>query len=91
MLIIYDEDGNIHHRHTHIHGHGYRSVKLLELCGLQLTEDERRAIRWHMKGHHTTGEDAEDVKIARESALWLVIHNADKWDDSGKSLRTHLK
>lgn len=89
--LYYDEDGNIHHRHTHIHGHGYRSVKLLELHGLQLNGDERRAIRWHMGGHHATGEDAEDVKIARESRLWQAVHKADKWDASGKNLRTHLR
>ena len=41
----YDSVGNIHQRLVHIHGHGYRSVKLLEKCGLILTEDERRAIR----------------------------------------------
>lgn len=82
----YDKDGNVHHRHTHIHGHGYRSVKLLELCGLKLTEDERRAIRWHMGGHHAQGNEREDVAVARQSKLWKVIHEADQWDAKGKNL-----
>lgn len=78
--LYYDEDGQLHHRKTHIHGHGYRSVKLLERCGLRLTEDERRAIRWHMGGHHAQESEKEDVLAARQSLLWKVIHEADKWD-----------
>ena len=84
--LYYDEDGNVHHNHTHIHGHGYRSIKLLEQCGLVLTDDERRAIRWHMGGHHANPEDYDDVRIARNSKLWKVIHEADHWDASGKNL-----
>ena len=82
----YDTDGNIHHRHIHIHGHGYRSVKLLQQCGLTLTENERRAIRWHMGGHHARGNDVDDVMLARQSRLWQVIHDADKYDAKGKNL-----
>ncbi|MCD8297229.1 MAG: HD domain-containing protein [Prevotella sp.] len=78
--LYYDEEGNVHHQHTHIHGHGHRSIRILEQCGLKLTEDERRAIRWHMGGHHAKPEEEEDVRIARESRLWQVIHQADHRD-----------
>ena len=82
--LYYDEGGNIHERHTHIKGHGYRSVKLLELCGLELTDDERRAIRWHMGGHHAHGdEERADLDLARQSQLWSVIKSADRTDASG--------
>lgn len=82
--LYYDEDGNIHEHHTHIKGHGYRSVKLLELCGLELTDDERRAIRWHMGGHHAHGdEERADLDLARQSQLWSVIKSADRMDASG--------
>lgn len=85
--LYYDENGNIQHRQNHIHGHGYRSVKILEKCGLMLTNDERRAIRWHMGGHHVLDKnEAEDFRIARQSKLWKVIHESDRWDASGKNL-----
>lgn len=78
--LYYDENGKVHHRHTSIHGHGRRSVKILEQCGLELTEDERLAIRWHMGGHHARAEEAGEVKKARSRKLWQVIHRADRWD-----------
>ena len=87
--LYYDESWNIHHHHTHIHGHGFRSVKILELCGLEFTDDERMAIRWHMVGHHARLEELDEVKKARKSALWRVIHEADKWDASGKNLNKY--
>ena len=82
--LFYDADGNIHRRHTHIKGHGRRSIKLLEQCGLALTEDEKLAIRWHMGGHHASNEEREEVEQARQNTLWKVIHKADKLDASGK-------
>ena len=82
--LFYDADGNIHRRHTHIKGHGRRSIKLLEQCGLVLTEDEKLAIRWHMGGHHASNEEREEVEQARQNTLWKVIHKADKLDASGK-------
>lgn len=85
--LYYDENGIIHHGHTHIHGHGYRSIKILEECGLELTEEERLAIRWHMGGHHAKNEDVEEVKKARNLELWQVIHYADRWDAAGKNLK----
>lgn len=67
--LYYDADGNIQRRHTHIKGHGRRSIKLLEKCGLSLTEDERLAIRWHMGGHHASDEEREEVERARQNPL----------------------
>ena len=87
--LYYDENGIIHHRHTHIHGHGYRSIKILEECGLELTEEERLAIRWHMGGHHAKNEEVEEVKKARNMKLWQVIHYADHWDAAGKNLKVN--
>lgn len=86
--LYYDENGIIHHRHTHIHGHGYRSIKILEECGLELTEEERLAIRWHMGGHHAKNDEVEEVKKARNMKLWQVIHHADHWDAAGKNLKS---
>lgn len=83
----YSEDGNISERRTHIRGHGHRSIKLLELCGLKLSDDERRAIRWHMGGHHAHGEEEkEDLALARQSQLWSVIKSADRMDAGGHSM-----
>lgn len=84
--LYYDEGGNLHHHHTHIHGHGYRSIKLLEICGLKLTEDERRAIRWHMGGHHASADQLNSVSEARKSLLWQVIHKADKMDAAANGI-----
>ena len=85
--LYYDADGIIHRRHTHIKGHGRRSIKLLEQCGLLLTEDERLAIRWHMGGHHASNEERAEVERARLNPLWKVIHKADQLDASGKYKR----
>lgn len=80
--LYYDEDGVLHRRYTHIHGHGYRSIKILEQCGLKLTEDERLAIRWHMGGHHASTYERGEVMKVRQSRLWQVIHRADHLDAS---------
>ena len=80
--LYYDEDGIIHRRYTHIKGHGRRSIKLLERCGLSLTENERLAIRWHMGGHHASFDEVEEVACARQNQLWKIIHKADKLDAS---------
>ena len=82
--LYYDAEGNVHHRRTHIKGHGRRSVKLLDQCGLLLSEDERLAIRWHMGGHHPSPEDYQEVVLARQNELWKLIHKADKLDACGR-------
>ena len=83
--LYYGADGIIHHRNIHIKGHGRRSIKLLEQCGLVLTDDERLAIRWHMGGHHASLVDQEEVALARNNDLWRIIHEADKLDASRKA------
>lgn len=72
----------------HIPGHGRRSCKLLKtVCHLKLTEEERRAIRWHMGGHHAQGEERKDVELAYQSKLWQIVHDADRKDAArGKPL-----
>lgn len=68
----------------HIKGHGYRSIKLLNNCGLELSEDERLAIRWHMGGHLAKEDEMADLEKARKSPLWKLIHEADGKDARGK-------
>lgn len=75
----YDNNGLLHHRQTHIKGHGRRSVILLEKCGLMMSPEEYRAIRWHMGGHYAqTEEERCEVELARCEPLWQIIHKADK-------------
>ena len=76
----YDSDGILHDRRTYIRGHGRRSVKLLEMLGLELNDDERRAIRWHMGGYHAGENEMLDLKLAKKSKLWEIIHKADRKD-----------
>ena len=78
--LYYDGQGNLQRRPVHIKGHGYRSVKLLDLCGLAMTENERRTIRWHMGGHHAAESEQEEVAQTRRLRLWQVIHKADMMD-----------
>ena len=82
-----DRRGKIRERGLHIKGHGWRSVWLLKDCGLLLTEDERRAIRWHMSGFSKRGRD-EDLDQALMSPLWKTIHTADK-RDAGRGSYLH--
>ncbi len=81
--LYYDENNVIRRRNTHIKGHGYRSIKLLKMLGLELTDNEALAIRWHMGGHHANPAEKEEVVMARQNKLWEVIHRADKLDASG--------
>ena len=63
--------------------HSIRSIAILNNCGLELTEQERRAIRWHMKGpnYHSrdTRKEADHSKAIKED-LWKVIFYSDKKD-----------
>lgn len=71
-----------------IKGHGSRSVKLLENLGFPLTEEENRAIRWHMGGWKVTERPREEVRdffATKRSDLWRVLHNADRYDASHHS------
>lgn len=78
--LYYDDKGNLHHRNTYIQGHGIRSVKLLEMLNLTLSNDERRAIRWHMGGYYASEDEIADLEMAKKSKLWEIIHKADLLD-----------
>lgn len=65
-------------------GHGEKSVIRLLMMGLDLTDDEILAIRWHM-GEHTLrmkdgkpyGNEAECYKYAAKRPLCSLLRNAD--------------
>ena len=81
--LYYDNQGNLHHREPYIKGHGMRSINLLKMLNLRLSDDERRAIRWHMGGYYATVDEIPDLEIARKSKLWEIIHKADIMDANG--------
>lgn len=63
--------------------HSIRSLTLLKECGLVLTEPERLAIRWHMKGeryHSRSPRKEADHNKAVKTPLWKVVFYADKDD-----------
>lgn len=69
----------------HIPGHGYRSVKILEKLGLELSNEEKRAIRWHMGGWKIAERPKEEIRdffVTKKSDLWRLLLNADKYDSS---------
>lgn len=81
----YDETGNLKTRKAqdlHIPGHGTRSVELLKKCGLHLSEEERKAIRWHMGGWKVDREQIRDFFATKKSDLWRLLYNADRYDAS---------
>lgn len=53
------------------HQHGQRSVALLDALGLELRDDERLAIRYHM--HHVPLEEQSEATV-----LWHFLHLCDK-------------
>lgn len=81
-MLAFNPNGKPCSRKVHIPGHGNRSVKLLEkVCNFKLTDDERRAIRWHMRGLYHTSEYAQhDLDQAHQSRLWQIVHDADHKD-----------
>ena len=63
--------------------HSVRSIVILRDCGLSLSEAERRAIRWHMKGpgYHSRDKRKEsDHAKATTEELWRVVFYSDKRD-----------
>lgn len=73
--------------------HSVRSIALLKNCGLKLTEQERRAIRWHMKGHKYHSRDSKleaDHSKAIKEGLWKVVFESDK-KDAGDHPASHRK
>ena len=72
--------------------HSVRSVMLLKNCGLKLSEPERRAIRWHMKGekYHTHSISNErDHTTAIKEGLWRAVFYADKKDAAAHPGKKH--
>ena len=75
-----DANGNpTWNEENHRKGHGLRSVHLLEEQGLELTQDERMAIWWHMgAGNEMSQPDyPEEYAIAMQDPFCQLIHNAD--------------
>ena len=67
----------------HFKGHGSRSVKLLEkTCGLHLTPEEKKAIRFHMGGYNLPKEDLREFFANKNNTLWRLLMNADRYDAS---------
>ena len=61
--------------------HSVRSVVILKDCGLKLTEQERRAIRWHMPNPHlSNNKEREDYAKTRKEELWQIVYDSDKKD-----------
>ncbi len=79
-LLYYDENGEVRHRDPQIKGHGYRSNRLLEICLLEVTEEERRVIRWHMGGPNAQPGEIDEVNETKATKLWQVINKADTCD-----------
>ena len=68
-----------------IPGHGNRSVKLLEDLGLNISDEEKGAIRWHMGGWKIGERPKEEIRdffTTKKSDLWRLLHNADRYDAS---------
>ena len=89
----FDADGNpISDREKHQLGHGHRSVQLLENLGFKLTEDERKAIKWHMGKFELKYIDnpSQDIRnnceLAMQDPFCILIHQADT-EASKKSLK----
>lgn len=69
-------------------GHGSRSVKLLENLGLELSPEEKRAIRWHMGGWKIGEKEKDEIRdffATKKSDLWRKLYNADRYDASHAS------
>ena len=78
----FDEKGKIKTKKVKIPGHGYRSHRIIKDLGLELTEDERLAIRWHMGNWPKPTDIAgtKDRQKAENSPLWKLINAADRSD-----------
>lgn len=89
--IYKDENGEWKERkeeELHIPGHGFRSVKILEKLGLDLTPEEKSAIRWHMGGWKIGERPKDEIRdffVTKKSDLWRLLHNADRYDASHNS------
>lgn len=62
------------------YGHGSKSVQILEdYIGFKLTDEEWRAIRFHMgsKSYLREENTAMEFRIAQTEELWKLIHTSD--------------
>ena len=86
---------NKHHPKCEMDGrHSVRSIAILKDCGLKLNNDERLAIRWHMKGRNYNPKDLnkkQDHDKAVKEPLWDVVFRADKQDAGVHPARNHPK
>ena len=70
--------------------HSVRSIVILKSCRLSLSETERRAIRWHMKGPHSrprNEKDKADHAKATTEELWRIVYDSDNKDAAAHSGR----
>lgn len=74
----YNKHGGLSYVHGKGHGRGRKSIKILQNCGVELTEPERRAIRWHLGGNNADVKDFHDVTAARQESLWKMLFDADR-------------
>lgn len=60
-------------------GHGLKSVRIIEQCGYQLTDDEKQAIWWHMGCQHEPSYEGNEAvyNSQGQSALCRLIRQAD--------------
>lgn len=80
-----DVEGGMTFRHSHRFpvGHGEKSVIALLRCGLELTDEEIMAIRWHMGPYELperdTSQEHKEYHIAmKRTPLCDLIQRADK-------------
>lgn len=76
-------DGTFHHNYRFPVGHGEKSVIALLRCGLELTDEEIMAIRWHMGPYELperdTSQEHKEYHIAmKRTPLCDLIQRADK-------------
>ncbi|MDE6653832.1 MAG: HD domain-containing protein [Muribaculaceae bacterium] len=74
----YNKHGGLSYVHGKGHGRGRKSIRILQNCGLDITETERRAIRWHLGGNNADIKDLQDVTTARMESLWKILFDADR-------------
>jgi hypothetical protein len=78
------------------YGHGSKSVQILEdYLGFKLTDEEWRAIRFHMgsKSYLRDADTAKEFNIAKTEELWNLIHTSDclSCGHYPKSMRSTVK
>ena len=70
------------------HGHSRRSVRKVGEATFHLTEDEKKAILWHMGGKHIYADKQKRIEFFQNNPLSDIIRKADG-SSIGKSKRRH--